>query len=106
MEDNLSLAQISDRLDHVQDQIDTHFSTVNSSDTHILVRDKFFGKRNLNIFIRLDEFSLNKLKEAIPRMEALLREYRGLRKRESAELEKVGIDQTIRSQIDPHSHLY
>lgn len=106
MENQLTLAQISDRLNHLQEEIQKFFNTINSGDAINLRRDAYFGKRNINVFVRLDEFSLTKLKETLPKLEGLFKSYSDLRKLESEELDRVSIARQIRQDIDPGRGLF
>ncbi len=105
-EKQLSLAQLSDYLNHVQSKIQEHFETFNSEDAVTFHRDAYFGKRHINVTVRLDAFSITKLKETLPKLEILLQEYNKYRKKEAEELDRVSIERTIRQQIDPAKHLY
>jgi hypothetical protein len=105
-EKQLSLAQLSDYLDHLQSKMQKYFETFNSADAVSFKRDAYFGKRHINIPIRLDEFSLTKLENTLPKLKALFQEYKHYRTLEAKELDRVAIERQIRQQIDPAKHLY
>lgn len=104
--ERLSLSQIKDRLDFTQESMKNYFHTANSSDAVSFGRDERWGRRTMNIMFRLDDFSIYKLKDIIPKIETLLLEYKRLRKMEATELNQVAIDKKIRQQIDPTQGLY
>jgi len=106
MSEQLTLAQISNKLDHFQNQIEIFFKTVNTSDAVKISRDAHFGRRSINIFIRLDEFSITKLEEMLPALKEFFEEYQQLRKLEAAELDRVAVENAIQNQIDPAKRLY
>ncbi len=106
MENQLTLAQITTKLDHFQNQIEIYFKSINTSDAVKISRDAAFGKRSLSIFIRLDEFSITKLEETLPALKKLFEEYQQLRKLEAAELNRVTIENALLQQIDPSKGLY
>jgi hypothetical protein len=106
MKDQLTLAQLSTKLDHYQNQIELFFKTVNTSDALKVSTDEYFGKRSINIFVRLDEFSITKLEEALPKLKNLFSEYLQLRKLEATELNRVAVEKAIQNQVDPSKGLY
>jgi len=93
--DNITLPQIQERLDFIANKIEQYFNTVNTPDNIILKKDSAWGNRTINLFIRIDEFSIEKLKESIPKLQELFKKYKSLRAEESAFLDAALIERTI-----------
>lgn len=96
---NETLGQITEQINFIKDKIEQHFKTITSSNNLFISKDKFWGKRHINLFIRLDELSVTNLEESIPALKNLFQEYENLRKIEKELSDKATIEQQIRKDI-------
>ncbi len=93
--DKLTLSQIQERIEFTRSKIEQFFKTMNTPDNVLISKDPAWGRRNITVFVRLDEFSLEKLEEQLPRLKSLFQEYQQLRSVEKERTEKALIERRI-----------
>lgn len=95
-----TLEQIQEQLDFTCSQIEKYFLTINTPDNVMISKDRYWGRRNIHMHIRMDEFSLEQLKETLPKLEKLFNEYSKLRATEKEISDKLDIERATRAKID------
>lgn len=95
MIENASLGQIQENIEFQRLRLETLFKTLNSADNILANRDHLWGKRTINLFLRMDEISINKIEELIPTIRQVLVEYNQLRKLENELTEAALITRRI-----------
>ncbi len=105
----ITLGQVSEKIDFLAVKIEQFFKTMNAPDNIMIKKDAHWGRRHVNLFLRLDEFSLNRLKEHLPQLESLFAEYTALREQEKSLNDAALIERTIQHQnlsINPEQQTY
>lgn len=97
--DNVTLGQIQAQIEFTRNKLELLFQTIGTSDNFLAHTDHMHGKRNINIFIRLDELSIEKLEEALPTIKQTFAAYQDLRRQEKTLVEKSMIEQKIQRDI-------
>ena len=95
----LTLEQVQEKLDFNRQQIEQFFRTLNTPENILIKKDAFWGKRSVNIFIRLDEFSIEQLEKHLPELKALFNKYKQLREIEKEKSDKALIERRIQQDI-------
>lgn len=94
-----TLEQISEKIDLLTLEVEQYFKTLNTPSNIILAKDRKWGLRQIDLPIRLDEFTLEKFIEHVPTIQKLLDKFRILRQNERELIDKAEITKRIESDI-------
>lgn len=97
--DNITLGQIQEQIEFNRSRIELLFKTLNTSDNFLSHTDHMHGKRNISIFIRLDELSISKLDEVLPTIKQVFAEYQALRQKEKELMESAMIEHKVQQGL-------
>lgn len=79
--DNLEIVQ-QDIID-CNNQISMLFKSLNNPSNILLKKDRNWGKQNVQLYLRLDEVSVEALEKLLPSLKALLTQFHALRRNEA-----------------------
>lgn len=96
---NLTLEQIQEKLDFTRRKIEQFFKTLNTPENILIKKDAHWGKRSINIYIRLDEFSIDQLESHLPNLKSLFEEYKQLREIEKDKTDKALIERRVQDDV-------
>lgn len=99
MDQQEDIATIRAELHRLQSMIEKLLQTCVTYDYGTKVRDTMYNSRQIYLTIRLDDFSPGNLRAALPEIERLYADFEVLRRRESAILTHIGIQNEIRRNI-------
>jgi predicted component of type VI protein secretion system len=96
----ITLEAVNLKLDHISQEMEKFFKTMNTPDNIVIKKDRSWGQRSINIYLRLDEFSVEKLKEYLPKLEELFALYKEYRKLEKDLNDKADIERATTPGLD------
>lgn len=94
-----ALDDIQEQLEIVRLNIEKFFKGICATSTNIVPRDKFWGKRVINLYIRLDEFSPAILEQHLDVLKKLMQQFQTLRQTEREIASEVEIANRLRRDI-------
>lgn len=91
----MQLEEIQENLERIRIDIDNTFKLLNTPDNIIIKKDPYYGKRSVTVTLRLDELSIIKLKEFVPKLESLMEQFKNLRQNETEIVDQMLIKKSI-----------
>lgn len=92
---NKTLEQVQERLEHVRARMELFFKSLNTPDNLFIKKDRFWGQRTINLYIRLDEFSIEEFEKLLPELRSMVEEFRQLRAIEKDKTDAALIERRI-----------
>lgn len=97
MSDRYTLEEVQREIQETSQKLHRVFRAIQTPDNVGVKRDRFYGRTTVNMLLNLDEFSINKLKEMTPQIEALMQRFRELREQEA----QIAYDIDVREATRP-----